>query len=126
MFPAHTFMRPPHDQSTCSSRRRTGAQATGKCGKLRVSMYGTRDAAMNWATEYGETLKAAGYVQGKTSPCLFFHKGKNVTVMVHGDDFVAVGDPGHLESTKRRLVTNTTLRLRSWEAPRRTQRKYGF
>ena len=66
-------------------------------------MYGTRDAAMNWSTEYGETLKAAGYVQGKTSPCLFFHKGKNVTVMVHGDDFVAVGDPEHLESTKAAL-----------------------
>ena len=66
-------------------------------------MYGTRDAAMNGATEYGKTLKAAGDVQGRTSPCLFFRKGKNVTVMVHGDDFVAVGDPDHLESTKAAL-----------------------
>ena len=31
---------------------------------------------------------------------MFLHKGKNVTVMVHRDDFVAVGDPDHLESTK--------------------------
>ena len=36
-----------------------------RCGKLLMSMYGTRDAALNWALEYGDTLKAAGYVQGK-------------------------------------------------------------
>ena len=75
----------------------------GMCGKLRVSMYGTRDAAMNWAAEYGETLKKAGFVQGKTSPCLFFHEGKNVAIMVHGDDFVAVGDPANLASTEAAL-----------------------
>ena len=28
----------------------------GKCGKLRVSMYGARDAALNWALDYSETL----------------------------------------------------------------------
>ena len=44
-----------------------------KCGKLRVSMYGTRDAAMNWAAEYCATLIKAGFEQGKTSPCLFYH-----------------------------------------------------
>ena len=29
----------------------------GMCAWLRVSMYGTRDAAMDWATEYGKTFK---------------------------------------------------------------------
>ena len=28
----------------------------GMCGKLRVSMYGSMDAAINWTTECGETL----------------------------------------------------------------------
>ena len=79
------------------------AQDVGMCGKLRVSMYGTRDAAMNWAKEYGETLKKAGFVQGKTSPCLFFHEGMDVAIMVHGDDFVAVGDPAHLAATEAAL-----------------------
>ena len=27
-----------------------------RCGKLKMSMYGTRDAALNWALEYGDTL----------------------------------------------------------------------
>ena len=60
--------------------------------------------------EYCETLKAAGFVQGKTSPCLFFHKGENVTVMLHGDDFVAVCDPDFLESTKVALSNNNKIK----------------
>ena len=34
------------------------------CGRLRVSMYGTTDAALNWSNEYWDTSKAAGYKQG--------------------------------------------------------------
>ena len=64
-------------------------------------MYGTRDAAMNWAAEYCGTLIKAGFEQGKTSPCLFFHPVTKITIMVHGDDFVAVGDPKHLETTEQ-------------------------
>ena len=45
-----------------------------KCARLLMSMYGTRDAAMNWSKEYTETLLTAGFVHGKASPCLFFQK----------------------------------------------------
>ena len=76
---------------------------SSRCGRLKVSMYGTRDAALNWASEYGETLKAAGYRQGRTNPCLFWHKDKKVTVMVHGDDFVAIGNDEDLMETQRTL-----------------------
>ena len=63
----------------------------GICGKLRVSMYGTRDAALNWALEYAGTLIAAGYKQGLANPCLFYNLEKDVTIVVHGDDFMCVG-----------------------------------
>merc|ERR1712127_541761 len=53
----------------------------GRCGKLMMSMYGTRDAAPNLALEYGDTLKAAGYVQGRSNPCLFYNKSKKISVM---------------------------------------------
>ena len=39
-----------------------------RCGKLMTSMYGTRDAALHWALEYGEPFRAAGYEQGNTNP----------------------------------------------------------
>ncbi len=81
------------------------------CGKLRVSMYGTRDAALNWATEYGDTLKAAGFKQGISSPCIFRHEKKGVVVMVHGDDFVAVGEGEQLRETKRVLEEKYKIKV---------------
>ena len=72
----------------------------GKCGKLRMSMYGTRDAALNWSMEYTSTLLASGFVQGKASPCLFHHPQKQVAVMVHGDDFIAVGSKENVKHTE--------------------------
>ena len=81
------------------------------CGELRVSMYGTRDAAMDWATEYGDTLKQAGFVQGKHSACLFYHEEKEVAVMVHGDDFVAAGDPKHLAETEAILAKKYKIKV---------------
>ncbi len=49
----------------------TGPDDEGKCGKLMMSMYGTRDAAQNRSMEYSATLVKDGYVQGKANPCLF-------------------------------------------------------
>ena len=55
------------------------------CGRLFMSMYGTRDAALNWHEEYAETLRKAGYVRGNAIPCLFYSGKCTVSVMVHGD-----------------------------------------
>ena len=55
---------------------------------------------MNWAAKYSATLVADGYRQGQASPCLFFHPGKDVAIMVHGDDFVAVGAEKDLADTR--------------------------
>ena len=81
-----------------------------RCGRLKMSMYGTRDAALNWSLEYAATLQAAGYVQGKANPCLFHNGSLGVSVMVHGDDFVAVGPQQHLEETKKTLESKYKLK----------------
>ena len=57
----------------------------GLCGKLLMSMYGTRDAAQNWSEEYSQKLVAAGFTRGIASPCLFYNAETDVSVMVHGD-----------------------------------------
>ena len=41
------------------------------CGKLRFSMYGTRDAAQNWYKEYSQQLVKIGFTQGIASPMHF-------------------------------------------------------
>ena len=71
-----------------------------RCGRLLMSMYGTRDAAQNWAFEYAETLERAGFKRGVANPCLFKHEEHNLSVMVHGDDFVAVGPDSAVKYVK--------------------------
>ena len=39
-----------------------------RVGRLNLSLYGTRDAAQNWAAEYTATLCGAGFVTGRASP----------------------------------------------------------
>ena len=70
-------------------------QEEGMCGKLNKAMYGTRDAAQNWEEEYCEALINMGFSHGQSSPCVFYHKKRNLRVVVHGDDFTALGSPEH-------------------------------
>ena len=67
------------------------------CGRLNFSMYGTGDAAVNWAEEYSTVLVELGFRQGRASPCVFYHSGKNLRAYVHGADFVIVGQLAALQ-----------------------------
>ena len=64
----------------------------GYCGKLNKSMYGTRDASLNWEIEYIRFMNKVGFTTGLSSPCLFYHKGKDIRAVVYGDDFTLLGD----------------------------------
>ena len=56
------------------------------CGKLVRSLYGTRDAAANWADKYTDVLLGLGFSKGDSSPCTFFHVERSIRLTVHGDD----------------------------------------
>ena len=59
--------------------------------KLHKSLYGMRDAALNWPQAYTDVLVKMGFVKGKASPCCFFHKKWGIRTVVHGDDFLSEG-----------------------------------
>ncbi len=63
-----------------------------KCGELVLSMYGTRDAAQNWARCYSKHLEEIGFTKGKTTPGIFLHKHRNIMTLVHGDDYLSTGE----------------------------------
>lgn len=56
------------------------------CWELNMSMYGTRDAAVNWHDTYSQHLRDIGYRQCRTNPCLFYHKERELRTLVHGDE----------------------------------------
>jgi hypothetical protein len=71
------------------------------CGQLLQSLYGTRDASSNWEREYSRALISGGFVKGVASPCHFWHHPWDVRLLVHGDDFFAVGPMGGLEQFEK-------------------------
>ena len=60
-------------------------------GLLNMSLYGTRDAAANFQQEVRKVMSKIGFQVGKYNVSTYFHKGRNLKTLVHGDDFVTTG-----------------------------------
>jgi hypothetical protein len=56
-------------------------------GLLLRTMYGTMDASQVWQGDYVELLKSVELLQGKSSPAILWHPGRDIALEVHGDDF---------------------------------------
>ena len=67
-------------------------------GKLKKSMYGTRDAPQIWAQVVQDAMESLGYKQSVFQPAVYYHPDKDVIVVVHVDDFLATGDGDMLEA----------------------------
>ena len=76
-----------------------------RVGQLNLSLYGTRDAALNWSKTYSDALRTLGFTKGRASPCNFFHPSRRISVTVHGDDFTSTGQEVDLRWLDRQLRT---------------------
>ena len=74
-----------------------------KIGKLRLCLYGTRDAAFNWGETVARQLMDAGFTRGKAFPAVYHHAQDNVSVMVHGYDYLCAGPEAALLRLKKKL-----------------------
>ena len=78
---------------------------------------------MNLSMENSETLKASGYKQGIANPCFFYHAEKDVAVMVHGDDFAAVGTEEHVADTERTLREKYKIKVEKLGGGQKIQKR---
>ena len=60
-------------------------------GRLRLCLYGTRDAALNWQQTLSDHLVEAGFKRGIGHPSVFHHPTKSIWTLVHGDDHCSAG-----------------------------------
>ena len=68
-----------------------------KVGKLRHWLYGFRPAAAAWENHYAGKLEGAGFARGLATPVSFYHEGRDVSLVVHGDDFTFTGEDADLD-----------------------------
>ena len=89
------------------------AGGADKVAKLKLSLYGTRDAAQNWAAEYTGFLQSLGFQKGVASPCSFNHHARNINMTVHGDDFLIVASDDSLQWLKYHMEKKYQLKYNS-------------
>ena len=83
-----------------------------KVGLLKRSLYGTRDAPSNWERAIKDALEGLGFKQGRSNPCLYFHRERSLRLNVHGDDFTVVGSYNELKWLESELGKVWTVETR--------------
>ena len=53
-----------------------------------------------------------GFIQGAASPCCFRHPQWSVSVVVHGDDFTALGSPEGLDKFEKGMADTFECKLK--------------
>ena len=80
--------------------------------RLDQCMYGYRDSGSIWEDVYTQTLTSMGVVQGAASPCCFYHPTWDVAVVVHGDDFTALGTQESLNPCEKAMSSAFEVKLK--------------
>ena len=80
--------------------------------RLKRCAYGTRDAGAIWEDTYRLALEGMGFVSGTASPCCIFHPERKLHVVVHGDDFSAMGLKADLDWCQAKLAEHFEIKDR--------------
>ena len=77
--------------------------------KVRLpSLYGIRDAAMNWTAAYTRFALSIGFEKGSGCPCNFFYK-RGFAMTVHGNDFTSTGSTKNLQWLKAQFESKCKI-----------------
>ena len=78
-------------------------------GHPKMSLYGTRDAAMSSQELVAKEMIRIEFTRGKNNPCWFTHPRRNLITFLRGDDFATVGTPGGVKWLKEALEKQKTV-----------------
>ena len=95
----------------------------GKCARLNKAMYGTRHAAQNWEWAYRSAHEEWGFRVGKSSPCIMYHPTRGIRLVVHGDDFTALGYEEDLNWYRKVLTQKSEAKVKGRLGPGKMDEK---
>ena len=75
-------------------------------------VYGTRDAGKLWEDTYTQALEHSGFTTGVANPCIFYHRVRDITIVVCGDDFAASGTDADSDWYEQALQESFEIKLR--------------
>ena len=81
-------------------------------GRLVRCADGCRDAGHIWELCCRSALESIGFTTGAASPCCFYYKTRNTSVVVHGHDFTALGTDADLDHYEQKFAEHSELKIR--------------
>ena len=82
-------------------------------GKLDYWLYGFRPAAAAWENHYADNLVSVGFRRGEATPVAFYNKAKDISLVVHGDDFTFVGEDDSLDWIEQHMKRWYEVKIRA-------------
>ena len=79
-------------------------------GRLRLCLYGTRNAALNWQRTLSDHLTKIGFRRGVGHPSVFHHPTLDIWTLVHGDDYCSAGSAEALDWMEDALVAKYEIK----------------
>ena len=86
-------------------------------GKLKHWLYGFRPAAAAWENHYADKLQSAKFVRGVATPVSFYNKDRDISLVVHGDDFTFVGEASSLDWIEKLMKQWFEVKVRARLGP---------
>ena len=90
-----------------------GETVADTVGTLKASLYGTRDASMNWQEEVSKCMAKWGFNVGRYNPCMYHHPARKMRCLVHGYDFVCVGESEELRWLEEHLKSRFEIKSKT-------------
>ena len=90
----------------------------GLIGRLKLCLYGTRDAAKSWQATLTEHLLKIGFKKGRGHVSVFHHPERGIKTLVHGDDYCSAGkraDLDWMQAELEKAYELKTQRVSSWK-----------
>ena len=56
-------------------------------------------------------LEKIGFVNGVASPCVFYHRERDVRAVVHGDDFTVLGQETQLNWFRKHIAERFEVKI---------------
>ena len=92
-------------------------EAGGGVARLRRWLYGMRPAARAWEEHYAKKLVEAGFRRGVSAPTAFWHPVGDISLVVHGDDFTALGPETELRRFEKQMRSWYDVKVRGVLGP---------
>ena len=92
-------------------------EAGGGVGRLKRWIYGMRQAASAWETDYADNLQAIGSRRGRAAPTAFVNLEKGVRLVVWGDDFTFLGRDRDLKEAAEQMKKWYEIKVRAMLGP---------